>query len=119
MIRFPTRVRKNEISLLDLFIVNGKKFVYDIQELPPLGRSDHVVITAKTQLQTPLKATRTVLKRNFWTANYEEINKFLSEQNSDVQPGRTTYDIWLKKLILQLIPSSPISRKKTTRKSHG
>ena len=107
-------------SLLDLlFIVNDKKFVYDIQELPPLGRSDHVVITAKTQLQTPLKATRTVLKRNFWTANYEEINKFLSEQNFDVQAGRTTHDILVEKIDSAVNTFIPYKPKKSTRKSHG
>lgn len=87
MIRFPTRVRKDEISLLDLLLVNDKKLVFDIQEHAPLGRSDHVVITAKTQLHLPVRPTHTVYKREFWTADYESVNSFLSQQDFRQQEG--------------------------------
>lgn len=79
MIYFPTRIRNSQISLLDLLIVNDKLNVFDIQDHPPLGRSDHIVITAKSQLQLPIKPTHKIYKRNFWNADYNQINNFLVE----------------------------------------
>lgn len=80
LITFPTRYRNDEISLLDLLLVNDKSSIFNIQQHPPIGRSDHVVITAKTQIQLASKPTKKIYKRNFWQANYDEINKYMTEQ---------------------------------------
>lgn len=81
MITFPTRIRNGQISLLDLFFVNDKHLIFDIQNEAPLGLSDHVVITAKTQLQFPTKPTHKIYKRQFWSADYESVNDYLLQQN--------------------------------------
>lgn len=99
VITFPTRIRNNQISLLDLFIVNDKKNIFDIQENPPLGRSDHIVITAKSQLQIQAKPTRKIYKRNFWTADYQQINNFLLQQNFDFKRQQTNSYVNLETII--------------------
>lgn len=80
MIHFPTRIRNDQISLLDLLIVNEKRLIFDIKESAPLGKSDHIVITAKTQLQITAKPTHKIYKRQFWKADYNAINESLLQQ---------------------------------------
>lgn len=77
LVYFPTRFRNGEQSLLDLVLVNDKRLIYDIVGHPPIGKSDHIVVTAKSQLQLSLKPTRKVYKRHFWSADYSAINEHL------------------------------------------
>lgn len=81
MVNFPTRYRGNQKSLLDLILVNDKKVISQIEPLPPLGMSDHITILTTVQLKVKLKPTRKLQSRNFWKANYDEINNFLSQQD--------------------------------------
>lgn len=79
-INFPTRIRNNQTSLLDLLITNEKKLVFNIQQHAPLGKSDHVVFTARTQLQVITQPTHKVYKRQFWRADYVTINNTLQQE---------------------------------------
>lgn len=80
MVTFLTRFRNSQASLLDLFLVNDKKLLYDLHGEPPLGRSDHIVIIGKTQIKCTNTSTRKVVRRNFWKADYIDINRFLVDQ---------------------------------------
>lgn len=84
LINFPTRYRNDQSSLLDLFLCSDPKSVFDLKSEAPIGRSDHVIITAKTHLRLPPKPTKKVLRRNFHTAKYDKINNFIRQQ----QPTR-------------------------------
>ena len=74
LVNFPTRYRGMQSSLLDLILLNDKKLLAEIKAHPPIGLSDHIVITAITQLKILLKPTRVVYKRNFWKADYNQVN---------------------------------------------
>lgn len=79
-INFPTRYRNDQMSLLDLLISNEKKLLFDIQQHAPLGKSDHLVLSAKTQFQIITQATRKIYKRQFWKADYAAVNDTLNQQ---------------------------------------
>lgn len=89
MISFLTRFRNDQASLLDLLLVNDKKSVYELHGEPALGASDHIVIVGKTQIKCASRLTRKVVKRNFWKADYDNINKFLAN-HLYVLPGPRT-----------------------------
>lgn len=80
MVPFLTRYRGDQASLLDLLLVNDKKLVYDLHSEAPIGKSDHVVIVGKTQIRCISKPTQRVLRRNFWKADYGEINRYIADQ---------------------------------------
>jgi len=45
-VNFPTRYRNDQIpSLLDLILSTDQHVVTDLASLPPLGKSDHIVIS--------------------------------------------------------------------------
>lgn len=90
-IYFPTRIRNDQLSLLDLLITNEKKLIFDIQQHAPLGKSDHIVFTAKTQLQLIAQQTHKVYRRQFWKADYNAINNSLQQELQQVA-NQTNFD---------------------------
>lgn len=88
-VKFVTRIRKEQESLLDLILVNDKKLIFNLTRDPPLGLSDHIVIRASSQLKARVKPTRVVMNRNFWKADYHQINNFI-EQNLTVNDASLT-----------------------------
>uniref|UniRef100_A0A8D9BQ03 Endonuclease/exonuclease/phosphatase domain-containing protein n=1 Tax=Cacopsylla melanoneura TaxID=428564 RepID=A0A8D9BQ03_9HEMI len=81
LISEPTRYRINNIpSLLDLLITNEENFINDIKIGTPIGKSDHVVISCISQIiRDSAPNNRENTKRNVWKADYEAINKEISE----------------------------------------
>lgn len=105
VITFPTRFRNDQSSLLDLFLCSDDKSIFDLKSEAPIGRSDHIVITAKTQLKLPPKPTHKVLRRNFYSAKYDEINTFIKQQQHN--PNDTKFESFekpIKKAIDRYIP---------------
>lgn len=90
---FPTRYRNTQGSLLDLLLVNDNKLVHNITKNPPLGKSDHIVITATTQFPLREKPTHRITKRNFWLQDYTEANNFISE-NFQRRANNTVLDCY-------------------------
>ena len=92
IIDFPTRLRGDQQSLLDLEFVTDRKLISNIESLPPLGLSDHVVIQTVMQLKVPSKPTIKVTKRNFWKANYNNVNNFIADQLATQATENCSYD---------------------------
>ena len=100
MVSFLTRFRG---ELLDLFFVKDKNSISNIQDLPPLGRSDHVVVRGDAQFRVQPKPTLKIIKRNFWSADYDVVSKYISdrlEENTDIN----TYQECSCQTIEQKIP---------------
>jgi len=74
MVDFDTRVRGcNKPSCLDLIITNNTELVNEIKETPPLGKSDHVVITFTTQCEIPKVKKKTIVCYD--KGNYEQMKE--------------------------------------------
>ena len=105
MINFPTRYRNSQSSLLDLFLCNDQSSVFNLKPEPPVGRSDHVVITAKVQLRIPPKPTHKALRRDFYRADYEKINNFMALQRFDTGASKfANFEKTIKMAIEHYIP---------------
>ena len=72
VIDFPTRKTK----ILDILLTNAPDLICKLKEEPPIGNSDHIVITGVINVRTspPKCAFRTVL--NFRKADYSLIDKY-------------------------------------------
>lgn len=85
IVPFHTRFRNDQSSLLDLILVNEKRLIFDLQNDPPIGKSDHIVIRCKAQFEIAIRATRKLIKRNFWKADYEAVNTYLAQKDFNPQ----------------------------------
>ena len=80
LIDFPTRYRSNNNpSLLDLLLVSDEKLVTEIVSDAPVGKSDHLVILANIQVCLDSKPLPKRKHKNYWKADYEQINKVILE----------------------------------------
>ena len=75
LIKFNTRKE----NILDLLFTNDRTFVTEIECLPPFGnsvnQSDHNAFSFKIEISKSKDIP--IYRRNFYKANYTEINKFL------------------------------------------
>ena len=73
----PTRKREGHIpSVLDFIMMNEEDLVKSIDYEPPVGKSDHVVLTWKVTVS--ITRTTTKLKKlNYWKGNYADCIFFL------------------------------------------
>ena len=90
LVTFPTRIRGDQESLLDLVLVNEKNLLYKLQSHHPVGKSDHIVITCASQLKSKGRDTYKTKKRNFWKADYKTVNEHLLKQNFNNAGGNKT-----------------------------
>lgn len=112
LVTFPTRIRNDQKSLLDLILISDKKFFTAVVPKTPIGKSDHIVILTTAQINITPGETFKIHKRNFWKADYEEINNYLSHKDfSTVRVNsnhHSLYDTFLNNInetIKQFIPS--------------
>lgn len=92
----PTRVRENEReSLLDLILTNEENMVEDLQYLPPLGKSDHLVLNFNLILYSPENETK-VEKRNYFKGDYEKIRSSLKNKDLSgiINQATSTNEAW-------------------------
>lgn len=95
-VKNPTRYRDNEIaSMLDLVLTNEMNMIEEIDYLPPLGKSDHLVLSFTLILYTDQKV-RSGEKFNFYKADYNTINDNLREidWNSSICQVLSTDKAW-------------------------
>lgn len=121
MICNNTRHRGEQSSLLDLVLVSDKNMITKIQDLPPLGKSDHISLLIQSYITLPDKnPTRTIYKRNFSKANYTKIIEMLrSVENIREQENETNKCVLYEKLennikeaIEKCVPMSKIKHNK-------
>nr|VZI39880.1 unnamed protein product [Spirometra erinaceieuropaei] len=80
-VSFPTRMREGQQSnCLDLLITKSLDSVDEVQCLPPLGRSDHVVLLWEYSIfSLPEQATR--VRRNIWRGDFAQMKAELNTIN--------------------------------------
>nr|VZI51418.1 unnamed protein product [Spirometra erinaceieuropaei] len=80
-VSFPTRVREGQQSkCLDLLLTKSLDSVDEVQCLPPLGRSDHVVLLWEYSIfSLPEQATR--VRRNIWRGDFAQMKAELNTIN--------------------------------------
>ncbi|CAG4971422.1 unnamed protein product [Parnassius apollo] len=88
-----TRKRNNAESLLDLRLCNDETLITDIKYIPPIGKSDHLVILASMQIinndnKVPIKKIF-----DFYKADYSKINKDLAENFNIIE--NQVDEMWL------------------------
>lgn len=113
-VNFPTRIRNAQQSLLDLLITNEKNLIFDIHQHAPLGKSDHVVFTAKTQFQVITQPTHKVYKRQFWKADYDAVNNSLQQELHKVA-NQTNIDTFYEAINRSINKNIPIRPQKVNK----
>ncbi|XP_045541899.1 uncharacterized protein LOC123723365 [Papilio machaon] len=118
-----TRKRNHEESLLDLIFCNDDSLMCDIDYHPPIGKSDHLVITATIQAissQTLTNENVSTTQYDFFKADYEKLSLCLANNITTVK--ESVGDMWFtfKNQILdsieKCIPKKKIYNKHCTNK---
>lgn len=80
-VSFPTRYREGQTpSLLDLVITNESHFVDLVRTLPPLGKSDHIILHFDLITRWPLLSPSKTLVRSFKRTNFHLLKDYLRSQ---------------------------------------
>ena len=112
----PTRHRHGQrSSLLDLVLTTNNISASSFTHLPPLGRSDHDVITFSLEIAFSSKSTK-VKRRNFKNADYVLINDIISSidwlhelSDLDVDCQVDVFNSFLTNVIETFIPINEVS----------
>ena len=115
----PTRFRGNQVSLLDLIFTNEEVDVKKIENLSPLGKSDHGVVMCDVICEWKTNAFF-IPKRLYHKGNYEQMNILINEVNwEDVFAGLNIHQRWelfkrkQEEFAKQCIPETEPKRYKT------
>jgi hypothetical protein len=82
-VRESTRFRGEQNSCLDLVFTNEESMVCEVNELPPLGKSDHICQQwALIVSETMFKSTN-VLRHDYKKANWKDLKKDLATYQFD------------------------------------
>ncbi len=90
----PTRYRENQTpSLIDLVLTSEEDMITNIQYLPPLGKSDHIIMIMDTNLDITDKDYS--MRYAYDKGNYEEIMNNLGKINwTEVLSDKNTEEAW-------------------------
>lgn len=109
-----TRHRHNQISsLLDLVITNNEEIIDDIKISPPIGKSDHSIITLNLHLYqtTPISKTK---KYKYYKGDYIKIAARLDDIHWEtVLESKSVQESWkyLAEILTQLMDEHiPVSQ---------
>ena len=115
---FPTRIRENQRpSCLDLVLSTEPAIISSMERQDPLGRSDHVCILWKLEVQSE-KAVFTRSSYNFNKGDYEKYRRILGEANWSTGSDESTEGLWkeLKENVLNAAERSIPKRRVGTLK---
>ena len=73
----PTRFRGVQKSCLDLIFTNEENMVEEVEELPPIGKSDHICQKWELVVSEAIFRNTATNRRNFKKANWENIKSDL------------------------------------------
>ena len=107
LIDFPTRYRNDQSSLLNIFLTNDPKSIFDLCYEPPIGRSDHV---GQNSIKNFAQKTQKIVRKHFYTANYER------QSVNNEKPIFENFQNILNGAIKKYIPTKPV---KTNPQNHG
>ena len=109
----PTRFRGEQKSCLDLIFTNEENMVEEIEELPPIGKSDHVCQKWELIVEEVIFKNTTILRRNYrraeWNNIKNDIRNFKIKQ--DDSPD-AMYDDFLTMLDNSKAENIPLCRPK-------
>ncbi|XP_069169369.1 uncharacterized protein [Procambarus clarkii] len=100
-VKQATRMREGDVpSMLDLIFTRKEEEIFDIQYLPPLGKSDHVFLGIKYAMRYKLeenKEVEAVEKPDFRRGHYGDLRNFFSEYNwTDLMLGKEVNEMYGK-----------------------
>jgi len=95
-VHFPTRVRGNQIPhTLDL-VFTFEDFIEKINELSPLGKSDHCILHIQCNFNCVLNSSLNSLKYNYNKGNYDELSIYISNSLDTSTSPSTDFDVNLE-----------------------
>jgi len=103
LVMFPTRVRNESVSSLDLIVVPNSNIVFDIESRAPWGKSDHVVIHCQLIGAAPSRDSKPYL--NYGKGRFDELRKILEKIEWGYLYDMTVEGAWesFKSKILQAV----------------
>ena len=108
----PTRLRQGNIpSTLDLVFSNEEGMVQNLQSLPPLGSSDHVVLTFNFVCYTP-RPDQAIVRPNLYKADFVQMRHLIAETvwddagHGSLEESYESFTTTLNELISSCIPPS-------------
>ena len=115
-IDFPTRIREGQVpSLLDLVLTNEESFISEIMSLPPLGKSDHIIISFEFQCYLKINGCRNY-KYNYGRGDYQSMTSELLNINwpilfngLDIDATWSIFHSTMLQLINKYVPTILIS----------
>ena len=91
--RNSTRFRGQQNSCLDLILTNEEDMVNDVQELPPIGKSDHICQQWTLIVSEALFRNTSAMKPNFKLARWADLKDDLRGYENEVEDHTSTmYD---------------------------
>ena len=112
----PTRYRDGFLpSVLDLVLTNEEGMLTNLEYLPSLGKSDHVVLAFQVACYTS-QANPEQVKLNFHRADFLAMNQRLAEtdwsqlQSVDVEQGYQIFKETLGSIVSNCVPPAKDSR---------
>ncbi|KAF7683168.1 hypothetical protein TCON_1630, partial [Astathelohania contejeani] len=81
-VKQPTRMRGGDVpSVLDLIFTRKEEEIFDIQYLPPIGKSDHVLLEVKYAIWYDIEenvGSETTEKLDYKKGQYRSLREFLN-----------------------------------------
>ncbi|BHF62528.1 hypothetical protein SprV_0200551000 [Sparganum proliferum] len=116
-VMLPTRVREGQqANCLDLVLTKSEDSIDEVSCLPPLGKSDHVVLLWDYSLFSMPKKPVTV-RRNLWRGDFDQMRADISRiEWESIFVGSILEDWqWFREILHELIVNHcPLSRKRLT-----
>ena len=81
----PTRFRGTQNSCLDLIFTNEECMINEVQELPPLGKSDHICQKWDLVVSEVLFRNTSIARFNFKRAKWADIRSEIREYRTESQ----------------------------------
>ena len=112
----PTRFRGEQKSCLDLIFTNEENMVEEVEELPPIGKSDHVCQKWGLIVEEVTFKNTTVLRRNFRKADWNSIkNDIRSFKIGHDDSPNAIYENFLKMVDNSKSKNVPLCRPKSVK----
>ena len=97
-----TRFRGQQNSCLDLVLTNEEDMINEMEEIPPLGKSDHLCQKWKVVVTEPMFRNTALCRPNFKKANWKGIKEELESFELDQEDSTDTMNEKLNKKIQEL-----------------
>jgi endonuclease/exonuclease/phosphatase family metal-dependent hydrolase len=105
----PTRMLGNQFSTLDLILSSNQLDVDNLEYLPPIGKSDHMVLTFRW-MRDALPTPTILQKPNIWKIDFEQLKQAAQNETWIPDPTMDVETLWhhikttLDKLVCMYAP---------------